>query len=495
LINVNSERADNASSDRRIGFKMHVMAGIPASPASAVPRAAFEPWRAGAAAASVIAGGCANEPGLATLRRRRLSELLRAARRAPLYRAAIERAGDDAPLEALPVLRRRELMARFDESVTDSAVRLRELRRFLDDPAAIGRPYQGRFAAWESSGSTGEPGVFVNDASSLAVQDALEAWRRPSPRPAARLMDPLYLGERIAFVGATGGHFASIASLERLRRLNPLLAPRLRCLSFLLPLPELDEQLDAWRPTILSTYPSMAVILAEERRAGRLRGSPAEVWTGGEALTPAMRAFVRESFECPVTNDYGCSEFLALAAECPRGRLHLNADWALLESIDAAGRPVPTGQPGARCLLTSLANHLQPLIRYELGDRVTLHDEPCGCGSRMPVIEVCGRSDDLLRVGDAARAVALSPLALSTVLEDDAGLFDFQLVQRGPHRLELTTRLAGREARRGLDRGRDALQAFLREQGAGPVSVQCRCAEPIRQQRSGKIKRVLVAPA
>lgn len=470
---------------------MRAMAGSSSVLASAVPRAAFDPWHAGVAAASVMASTHAGPDALASQRGARLRDLLRAARRAPWYRATIERLGEDAPLQSLPVVRKAELMAGFERGLTDPALRLADLRRFLDDPAAIGGAYLGRYAAWESSGSTGEPGVFVNDAASLAVQDALEVLRRRSPRPGARLLDPLFLGERIAFVGAIGGHFASIASLERLRRVNPLLAARLRCLSFLLPLPELVAQLDGWAPTILSTYPSMAVILAEERLAGRLRIAPAEIWTGGEALTPAMRAFVRRAFECPVTNDYGCSEFLALANECPQGRLHLNADWAILESLDAAGRPVPAGQPGTRCLLTHLANHLQPLIRYELGDCVTLHEDACPCGSRLPTLEVSGRSDDVLQLGHPPGAIALSPLALSTVLEDDAGLFDFQLVQRGPRHLELTTRLGGREARRDLDRGRDALQAFLHGQGADGVAVRCRRAEPIRQQRSGKIRRVV----
>jgi hypothetical protein len=50
------------------------------------------------------------------------------------------------------------------------------------------------------------------------VYDALEALRRPVLRPFRSFFDPLGIGERIAFVGATGGHFASTVSVERLRR-------------------------------------------------------------------------------------------------------------------------------------------------------------------------------------------------------------------------------------------------------------------------------------
>jgi phenylacetate-CoA ligase len=74
---------------------------------------------------------------------------------------------------------------------------------------------------WHSSGSTGQQGFFVQDALAMAVYDALEATRRHSARPWLRLWDPLFLSERFAFVGATSGHFASIVSLQRLRRANP----------------------------------------------------------------------------------------------------------------------------------------------------------------------------------------------------------------------------------------------------------------------------------
>jgi phenylacetate-coenzyme A ligase PaaK-like adenylate-forming protein len=382
-------------------------------------------------------------------------------------------------------------MSRFDDWVTDPAIRLPDVQAFVADRTRIGEAFLGRYAVWESSGSSGHPGLFLHDAAALAVYDALEALRRPSARPSQRLLDPMFLTERIAYVGATGGHFASAATLERLRRLNPVLAPRLRSLSFLQPLPALVAELDAFQPTILSSYPSAAVILAEERLAGRLRASPLEIWTGGETLTQAMRSFLREAFACPVSNDYGASEFLALASECPHGRLHLNSDWAILESVRDDGTPAAPGEPGTRCLLTNLANHVQPLIRYDLGDRLRFHDRPCACGSPFPVVDVAGRADDTLRLGQGARAVSVSPLAVSTVLEDDAGLFDFQLVQRGPRRLELTTRLRGPAALQDLHRGRDALQAFIDEQGARGVSIRCRCVEPIRQGESGKIKRVV----
>ena len=332
------------------------------------------------------------------------------------------------------------------------------------------------------------------DAWARGVSDALAALPRPLLRPAQRLLDPWYLGERIAFVGALGGHFASTVSIERLRRLEPALSGHMHGISFLQPIQGVVADLQALAPTIIATYPSAAVLLAEERLAGRLEVAPQEIWTGGENLSPAMRRFVQQAFGCPVANSYGASEFLSLASECDRGCLHLNSDWAILEPVDDRGHALPANEAGATTLLTNLANHLQPLIRYDLGDSVTLHSRRCACGSHLPVIEVQGRSDDTLRLGaPGSHAVSVLPLALSTVLEDDAGLFDFQLVQLGPCELLLRTGMRGEAAGEVLRRARTALAAFLALQGLTGVQIHCRSGEPGRRGRSGKVQRVVAA--
>lgn len=455
---------------------------------------AFDPWLTGVAASDVAWASRAGPDALERVRSRRLAELLAsAARDSPLYRRLL--AGVDpasARLQDLPIGRKGELMSQFGEWVTDPRLRLEDLRRFTADRSCIADPYLDRYVVWESSGSKGEPGIFVQDAASMAVYDALEALRRPSPRPLERLLDPWYLGERIAFVGATQGHFASTVSTERLRRLNPAMAMGLREVSFLQPTDRLVEELNVLAPTVLSTYPSAAVMLAEEGLAGRLRIEPKEVWTGGETLSPAMRRFVQQAFACPVVDSYGASEFLALASECRRGCLHLNSDWAILESVDDRGRPVPADEIGTTALLTNLANHLQPLIRYDIGDRIRLHSQPCACGSPLPVIEVQGRSDDtLLMHAPGGKPVRVLPLALSTVLEDDAGLFDFQLEQRGPRELVLRTPARGDPARSALQRARTVLEAFLVQQGVPGAQIRCHSGEPNRRGPGGKVQRVV----
>jgi phenylacetate-CoA ligase len=341
----------------------------------------------------------------------------------------------------------------------------------------------------------GDPGIFVQDAAALAVYDALEYHRRRVPRPVDQALDPWGLAERKVFIGAIDGHFASTCSIERLRRLNPILASTLHSLSFMVPISVLTDQLHAIKPAFIATYPSVAVMLAEERLAGRLDVAPREIWTGGETLTDGMRALINQAFGCTVVNSYGASEFMSLASECTHGSLHLNSDWAILEPVDEAGMPMPPGQAGATTLLTNLANHTQPIIRYDLGDRVALHDTPCACGSHLPVISVEGRSGDVMHLGHGATGQAsISGLALSTVLETVSGLTDFQLIQIAPCKLELSTGLPPNLASSVLQEASAVLQAFLRSQGAKGVEIQCHGGRPSRRTRNGKAERVVALP-
>ncbi len=437
----------------------------------------------------------------ATLARRqaeRLVRLVAAAREGSvLYRERLRgvRLGQ-TPLADWPVVTKSELMHRFADWVTDPALDLDTLRAFTADPAHIGDAFAGRWQVWESSGSSGTPGIFVQDAQAMALYDALEALRRPHPSPMRHWLDPLGLAERYAFVGATGGHFASQVSALRLQRLNPWLAGRLRCFSILQPVAELAAQLQDYAPTVIATYPSAAALLADETAAGRLQLRPREVWTGGETLSAAVRQWVAQVFGCVVCNSYGASEFLSLGWQCDHGQLHANTDWALLEPVDEHHRPVPPGVASHTTLLTHLGQYSQPLIRYDLGDRITLAPQRCSCGSVLPVIDVQGRCDDVLVLtGPKGRPVTLLPLALTTVLEDEARLIDYQLLQRDAHTLLLRVPLSPDQTSETLDHACTLLRAWCRQQGLPNVDLIGEAGPLLPRGRSGKVQRVVRLPS
>jgi phenylacetate-coenzyme A ligase PaaK-like adenylate-forming protein len=339
--------------------------------------------------------------------------------------------------------------------------------------------------------------VFVQDGAALATYDALISVQLGAAGLGRRYASGVFgSGGKAALVTARDDHYASIVSWERLTRASPWLS----CKSFsvLDPLPDLVAQLNRYQPAFVASYPTTLSLLAEERSAGRLNIAPALLWSGGECMTLAMRTAIERAFGCPVVNEYGASEALSIGYGCEEGWLHINADWVVLEPVDADHRPVPPGETSHSALLTNLANRVQPIVRYDLGDSVTVKPDPCPCGNPLPAIKVEGRRDDIVSlVGPDGRVVRILPLALSTVVEEGADLHRFQILQTAADRLalrldpqEVVDRAAAWTAASG------ALKQYLARQGLPNVAIALERDLPARRDpRSGKLRQVCVVCA
>ena len=218
--------------------------GAHALPGSTIMSAVFDALCLSQVSLDVAAAHRGTPQGIVQRQQTRLAALLESTLRgSPLYRRLWPvGTTPGTALDALPVVTRAQLMAHFDDWVTDPQLRLHALRAFTADPAHIGTPWLGRYMVWESSGTSNQPGIFVQDAQALAVYDALEALR-PGTAPRVTGFLPWSPRQRMAFVGAIGGHFASVVSMQRLRQLNPWLAQDLRCFSILQPAHGLVDEL------------------------------------------------------------------------------------------------------------------------------------------------------------------------------------------------------------------------------------------------------------
>src|SRR5919202_1618688 len=173
--------------------------------------------------------------------------------------------------------------------------------------------------------------------------------------------------------------------------------------------------------------------LAEEQLAGRLRLPLTTMSTSSEPRTPEMTERLVEAFGVRPFKLYATTEGL-WGVECERHEgVHLFEDTALFENVDAKGKPVPAGEPRARLLVTFLHNLVQPIIRLEVADAVTIEPEPRACGRtlvRARAIE--GRSDDVLRLpARDGGQVAVHP-ELDGIVTRYREVREFQVVQEGP---------------------------------------------------------------
>jgi phenylacetate-coenzyme A ligase PaaK-like adenylate-forming protein len=432
---------------------------------------------------------------LASLRQERLARLIGFAReKSPYYRKLYERLpAGVTDLRMLPPVAKSDLMENFDAWVTDPAVKRRDVEAFVSDPARIGSLFRGRFVAFATSGTSGRPAVFLHDGDAARVYAALAAMRRlPSLLAPRTLRSLLFQGGRTAMVVTTGGHFTSSVIEGLFRGRYPILARRSRAFSILAPLTELTRDLNDYRPAILGGYPTAITLLAQEQAEGRLKIHPGVVLTGAERLSPNAREQISATFRCPVRDTYAASEFMGIAFDCRHGRLHVNADWLILEPVDAAYRPVPPGRPSHTCLLTNLVNRIQPILRYELGDSVTFVPTPCPCGNALPVIDVAGRSDEILCFrGPGGETLRVLPMAIATLVEETPGVRNYQAIQREPSSLILRIEeVPGIERRIVADAVAGRLRGYLEAQGFPWITVEATDEMPRRDPAGGKLRQV-----
>jgi phenylacetate-CoA ligase len=373
------------------------------------------------------------------------------------------------------------------------SVRKADVLKHISDLGNIGKPFMGKYMVWTTSGTTGTPGIFLEDKNWDAVITAVNVLRMGGEWYTMDVIRGMMkAGGNSASVFAGNGHFLGVTMLERQRSSNRSRGKRIRLVPVTLPIPEIVKQLNEFQPAMFAGYSSALGLLAQEQLEGRLNIHPSIVISSAEPLSDENRALIQQAFGVPPRNNYGCSEGGVMGYECNRGRMHINADWVIFEPVDANHNPVPAGQLSDRTLITNLANRVMPIIRYELGDRVTLLPEKCDCGITLPLIKVEGRTDEILRFqSPSGGLIPVLPLALWSVLKETPGVLKFQAIQTAPDALKI--RLEAKHAeeceavwKRVYVNARD----YLTQQGLGNVNIVRAEEPPMRDPKSGKFRNV-----
>ncbi len=379
------------------------------------------------------------------IQKRRLRALVRlAVERSPFYREKYRGIDlDRFTLADLPPTNKRELMANFDRAVTDTIVRRAELERFVDNPENEGRLFLGRFAPSHTSGSQGQPMLMVQERRHLELLFGLQMTRGKVGKVSAgeairRFREPA----RLAIVTLKKGFYPSASSFEYMPRQTRWF---MRVLRLSQTDPDVIERLNTFRPTVLTAYAGVLEMLALEALAGRLRLAPEleQVVNNSEVLTDRARERIEAAFGLHVMNNYATGECPFLSNACPTDEgAHINADWAILEVVDNDNRPVPDGTPGQKVLITNLANTVQPFIRYEIGDVVTMADAPCRCGSRLPrVRRIEGRTAATFWIKDGDHYRQIINSVFKNAFDYTREVREWQAVQTDRNRIRIALEL------------------------------------------------------
>lgn len=372
-------------------------------------------------------------------------------------------------LRSLPVMTKTEMMAAFDDVVTDRRVTRDRVSAHLASTGDVPTLLDDRYFVVSSGGSSGLKGMYVYDWDAMVDLAArLTAYAGPpppGPRTVAIVMAPTATHMTRLVTSLLGGE-----GLETIQ--IPVTAPW----------PELVARLEEARPDALYGYPRVLLRLAAEQEAGGLAIRPDRISSGAEALDPEVAERIQAAFGVPVIDSFGASEGVVGVKLPGQEAFTFATDLALLELVDEQNQPVPPGTPSDRVLVTNLSNTVQPLIRYVLEDRFVRVIGQEGHGRLVARVE--GRASLELVYGEVRvhPLVVLGPVTGAPGVADyrirqTAEGIDAELVVDGPVRPEALAR---------------ELEAALERAGLDAPRVSIRIVERLeRDPATGKLRRLV----
>jgi len=370
--------------------------------------------------------------------------------------------GSLAELDDVPILTKDEIRANFD------GIR-------------CGNVPDGRAVKSRTGGSTGEPTFYCWDKGGMD-------WNRASVSRAAEWGGPA-LGERAGQM--TGSHF-DYNEAQKLQNRIVFFLQRYRDYAVAVLTEEILERyyrdMVSWKPTAIWGYASGTssfAAWAKERHPGTDFGFLRAIFTSSETLRPEQRRLLEEVFGAgKVFDQYGSRE-MYMGSECRAHQgYHLHAEVVLTQVVDPQGRRLPPGEMG-RVVVTDLANHAFPFIRYEIGDvGVMAEDRPCPCGVTLPrLARVEGRIADLVVLRDRI----LTPPNFTILFSDFRGLKAYQVRQDSLDRLDV---LVVPDVDYSEEVERYVLGA-IREMAGSGVEVALRKVDAIPVPESGKRRYII----
>jgi phenylacetate-CoA ligase len=149
--------------------------------------------------------------------------------------------------------------------------------------------------------------------------------------------------------------------------------PRRLSLSVLEPIESIIDELNRFRPHVLSGYGSYLGALFKTVAAKSIAMHlPRVVTYAAEAMSPDDRAFIEERFGVPVVSQYNAVESFKIGFTCEqRTGFHLHPDLCHLRVIRADGSSAAPGERG-EVVISNLVNRATVLLNYRIGDLATM---------------------------------------------------------------------------------------------------------------------------
>ena len=256
-------------------------------------------------------------------------------------------------------------------------------------------------AVFETTGTSGSPKrvYFGYDELDLIARYEAAAMYENGVRP----------GDRVVCTFDAGYWISSWVSFLACKQIGAL------CSAVGKPHPrEVYSRLAAYRYNVILADPTWLVSLsaiAEKEGTFPIK----LIFTAGDRMNEASRAYVQDVWKAPVILGYGSTEQGGGAGmECKRRNgIHLDEYNLYFELLE------PDADGYGELVVTTLSRRTMPLIRYRVSDVTRFIDGPCACGTTLRRIEpIRGRRDEMVVMG----AGNLHPGIFDQVLRDVDGI-------------------------------------------------------------------------
>ena len=414
----------------------------------------------------------------------RLAHLLGWVSRHSPYYQKLRADGWDGRLESLPVMRKPEFIEHWDE-INTAGLRKAELVDFSIQmeraPQSVragrGGLYRGMYSVGLSSGTSGNklatvlaPNERWQYGSLLFARSGIpDSVRNQRVLFALRVNNPAFMEAR--FLGATMLYVDYTQTPEALVRLIN------------------EKQLN-----VLAGPPSLLRMLS--RLGGQIDHPIEALVSYAEVLDDATRQELTRVFQAPVAEIYQGAEGF-IGSTCREGRLHVNEDILLLETVEAGDA---TGR-ARQVVVTDLYRQALPFLRYGLNDVIELSDStagggaPCPCGSCFRVIErIHGRADDIfsLRGPGGAPRYLFPDYVTRSINQASEDILEFQAIQHRVEDIEIRLVLKPGADRAAIEAAIRGNLAYWAERAGGELGgLRFVETPPERNKNSQKLIRVV----
>ena len=113
---------------------------------------------------------------------------------------------------------------------------------------------------------------------------------------------------------------------------------------------------------------------------------PKIVSTGGSMVDSTTEKLIMKAFKVKPMDNYGAADCGQISWQCIKGNYHINIDMVYVEVIKNS--KIDSNDNKGEIVITNLWNTAFPLIRFKLGDIISLKNGYCECGCEFPLMEI-----------------------------------------------------------------------------------------------------------